>query len=280
MKKSLCILLSFLLSISLFSQNTEKVSDSKFNLWGTGEVFKLSPVTDGILSGTGAAFSVSSFVCSFVLESKKPAFDGVILDKATVNGLDRIFMNPYSKPLHIIGTATLAAALCTPALLALAPAEEWMTVGIMYAETLLFAYGFKEFAKYFVTRARPYMYFDGYPQDKVDEGDWCKSFPSGHTTMAFAGATFASYVFCKYFPDTPWRWAVVGGSYLLAAGTGILRMCSGNHFFTDVFTGALIGTACGFVIPWIHTFNAGSSEKKNTARLELSPLSVGLCITF
>lgn len=278
MKKSLCIIALILLSFSLFSQTEEK----KFNLWGSGETFKLSPVTDGILLGTGTALASGSFLCSYVIGANKTAFDGNLLEKSSVNELDQIFMQPYSKPLHIAGTATLVGALCAPALLAFTPSEEWMTIGVMYLETLMFAYGIKEFTKFFVTRARPYMYYSGYPQDKIDDGDWCKSFPSGHTTLAFAGATFASYVFGKYFPDSPWRWVVTGGSYALAVGTGILRMCSGNHFFTDVLTGVAIGTVSGFVIPWIHTFYAGnnSSGKEKTARLEITPLSVGLAINF
>ncbi|MCR4954526.1 MAG: phosphatase PAP2 family protein [Treponema sp.] len=290
MKKSICIFASIFMFFALFAQTEEK----KFNLWGSGEVFKLSPVTDGILLGTGALFSGSSFVCGFVIDSKKPAFDGNILDKSSVNELDQIFMQPYSKKLHIVGTATLVGALCSPALLAFAPSEEWMTVGVMYLESLMFAYGMKEFAKFFVTRARPYMYFDGYPQDKVDDGDWCKSFPSGHTTMAFAGATFTSFVFSKYFPDSPWRWVITGGSYALAVGTGILRLCSGNHFLTDVLTGATLGTICGFVIPWIHTFYAGNNSSNNTTsdglanntsktkapQLEITPLSIGVGFKF
>ena len=290
MKKSICIFAALFMTFALFAQT----EDNKFNLWGRGEVFKLSPITDGILLGTGAVFSGSSYVCGFVIDSKKPAFDGNILDKSNVNELDQIFMQPYSKNLHIVGTTTLVGALCSPALLAFASSEEWMTVGVMYLESLMFAYGMKEFAKFFVTRARPYMYFDGYPQDKVDDGDWCKSFPSGHTTMAFAGATFTSFVFSKYFPDSPWRWVVTGGSYALAVGTGILRLCSGNHFLTDVLTGATLGSICGFVIPWIHTFYAKNNSSNNTTsdglannsgkikapQLEITPLSIGVGFKF
>ena len=38
------------------------------------------------------------------------------------------------------------------------------------------------------------MYFDGYPMDKVADGDWDSSFPSGHTTLAFAGAAFVIWL--------------------------------------------------------------------------------------
>ncbi|MCR4733627.1 MAG: phosphatase PAP2 family protein [Treponema sp.] len=277
MKKIIIYLFASLILLSgLSAQSTEK----KFNLWGSGDTFKLSPVTDGILLESGSVFAGTSFLCSHLFDSNKATFDGNILDKSDVNELDQLFMQPYSKKLDLIGTASLIAALSSPAILALTPTEEWMTVGTMYLESLFFAFGLKEFSKYFITRARPYMYYSNYPQEKVDDGDWCKSFPSGHTTLAFTGASFASYVFCKYFPDNPWRWAVVGTSYLFAVGTGVLRICSGNHFLTDVLTGATIGTIAGFVIPWIHTFNANSKSKDKTARLEISPLSLGLVLNF
>ena len=279
MKKSICVFTFILLCFGVFAQESQD-TQKKFNLWGSGQTFKLTPITDGILLGTGALIAGSSIVYPHIVDLKQPVFDGNILDKSTVNDLDRIFMQPYSKTLHTIGTVTMLGATLTPAILAFAPAEEWMTICTMYAETLMFAYGIKEFAKIFIPRARPYMYFEGYPQEKVDDGDWCRSFPSGHTTPAFAGAAFSTYVFFKYFPDSPWKWAVAGGSYALAIGTGILRICSGNHFLTDVLTGAAIGTVTGFVIPWIHTFSVESQGKDKTVQMEVTPMSLGLAVKF
>lgn len=38
-------------------------------------------------------------------------------------------------------------------------------------------------------------------------------------------------------------------------GTGVL-LSGGNHFLTDVLAGAALGSAVGFLVPWLHTFNA------------------------
>ena len=100
------------------------------------------------------------------------------------------------------------------------------------------------------------MYYDGYPQQKVDSGSWNRSFPSAHTSMSFAGASFASYVFWKYNPESKWRILVTAISYSLAATVAVLRVASGNHFATDVLAGALIGTAIGIGIPALHTLIA------------------------
>ena len=131
--------------------------------------------------------------------------------------------------------------------------SEWGVWAVMYAESLLWANGIKEALKFSVRRERPYMYFDDAPQNKIDDGDYLKSFPSGHTTMAFNGAVFLSYTFSKYFPESKWKIPVIAGSLSMAVATGVQRILSGNHFITDVLAGAAIGSFTGFMIPFLHT---------------------------
>ena len=191
-------------------------------------------------------------------------------------------MAPYSKPLHIVGTGTAALAMLTPAVFAIMPSSEWLTIGTMYVETLLFANGIKEWTKLLVYRARPYMYFDDYPEDKLEDGDWNCSFPSGHTTLAFAGAAFTTMVFCQCFPNSNWKYAVAGISFGMAAITGGLRMASGNHFFTDVLTGAVIGTAVGFAVPYMHTktFYSKFERKSKSGDASLTPAGFSFTYNF
>lgn len=225
---------------------------------GREDVFALDGLNDGLIFGSGVLLSGGDLLLDNVLEFNRQKYDSSrVYDKDDVNALDRIFMNSYSKKLDRAGDISLVAAMATPAVLLATDKDEWFTVATMYAETLLIANGIKELTKLCVTRARPYMYYDpsSYPEDDLEDGDFANSFPSGHSTMAFAGATFASYTFSKYFPDSPYRYAVTGGSYALALATAALRIKSGNHFMTDVLTGAVIGSATGFLVPWLHTFN-------------------------
>ena len=122
----------------------------------------------------------------------------------------------------------------------------------MLAESYLIGYGVRNIIKSTVRRPRPYMYTDSWDWDSVEDGDYTLSFPSGHTTDAFMGATFLSYTFWKYFPNSKYRIPVIATSYAIAATTGFLRIASGNHFMTDVLTGAALGTAIGFVVPLLH----------------------------
>lgn len=225
---------------------------------GRGDVFALDGLKDGLIFGSGVLLSGGDLLLDNVLEFNRQKYDpSKVYDKDDVNAFDRIFMNSYSKKLDRAGDISLVAAMAAPAVLLATEKDEWFTIGVMYAETLLIANGIKELTKLCVTRARPYMYYDPstYPEDDLEDGDFANSFPSGHATMAFAGATFASYTFSKYFPDSPYRYAVTGGSYAIALATAALRIKSGKHFLTDVLSGAVIGSATGFLVPWLHTFN-------------------------
>ena len=244
--------------------------------------FSLNPVNESIELSIGGLLSGSALVCDKFLHLKTNEYNPEDWNKSDIATLEQVFMNPYSKPLHIVGTGTMILGMATPAIFAIMPSKEWLTVGTMYLETMLIANGIKEWTKLLVYRARPYMYFDGYPEDKLEDGDWNCSFPSGHTTMAFAGAAFTTMVFCQCFPDSNWKYAVAGASFGIAAVTGALRMASGNHFLTDVLVGAVLGTACGFAVPYMHTKNFyGKFETKSgKGSASVTPSGLVLSINF
>ena len=246
------------------------------------QAFSLNPVNEGIQLGLGAVLSGSALVCDKFVDIKKNEYNPDDWKKSDIAVMDQLFMRPYSKPLHIVGTGTMALAMATPAIFAIMPSSEWLTIGVMYAETLLIANGIKEWTKLLVYRARPYMYFDDYPQDKLEDGDWNCSFPSGHTTFAFAGAAFTTMVFCQCFPASNWKYAVAGASFGMAVLTGAFRMASGNHFFTDVLVGAVIGSAIGFAVPYMHTksFYGKFERKPKTASASLTPTGFTVSYNF
>ena len=236
------------------SENSNKASQKSFNWWGSGKVFKLSPVKDGILLSSGLALCATDVILSYGLKVNRQEYDGEEYSKDDVNALDRLFMNEYSKSLDKMADIGMVLSLASPALLFTTEKEEWLTWMLMYGESVAISQGIKELIKMAVVRARPYMYYDSstYPDKDVDDGDWANSFLSGHTSLAFNSATFLSYTYWKYFPQSQWKIPVTAGSYALATGTAILRLASGNHFFTDVLAGAVMGSAVGFLVPWIH----------------------------
>lgn len=243
---------------------------SRLTFTENGSLFKLNPLKDSIIGGVGLALSGTGITLNKLVHLKNEAWDGVIPDKNNVPALDRFFMQPYSKGLDITGDILQLTALLSPALLMLTPMEEWLTIGVMYAESVLFSYGAKELTKALVNRMRPYMYFDNRPGELISEGDWNDSFMSGHSTLAFTGASFLSYVFSEYFSDSPWKYVVTAASFTVAASTALTRVAGGNHFLTDVLTGAAVGTLSGFLIPWFHSLGFSSGVEKNKGSSALS----------
>jgi membrane-associated phospholipid phosphatase len=89
--------------------------------------------------------------------------------------------------------------------------------------------------KYGVNRSRPYVTYPDIEQRDSHAGPY--SFPSGHTSSAFALATSLSLCYQKWYVAVP--------AYAWAFTVGYSRMRLGVHFPTDVLAGALIGTGCG-----------------------------------
>lgn len=220
---------------------------------------------------------VAAFILFLSLAAN--AFSQTKLSQAEVNNFDQLIMNPYSKSLDYLGTGFEALTLFTPAVLFAAPSQDYWKIGLEYAVTIAFAYGTKELAKLCVSRPRPYMYFDNVPQNKIDDGDWDDSFFSGHATLSFAAAGFTTFMFCQYFPDSPWKIPVISASYLLAATTAGLRLFSGNHFFTDVLCGAVVGSAIGYLVPYVNSL-WWKPTQTDKAQFSVSPLGFSASFRF
>lgn len=193
-------------------------------------------------------------------------------DISKVNKFDSLIMNPYSKSLDDTATIINYISMASPALLAInRSGEDIATLGVMYLETMAGAYASKEILKKVIDRPRPYTYFEGAPENEKD--DWNNSFPSGHTTLSFASAGFVSYVFSRYYPDSKWKIPVIAASYTAATATAVLRIMSGNHFMTDVITGALLGTLWGIGIPMLHTLG-------DNVEMGVTPFALAFSISF
>ena len=79
-------------------------------------------------------------------------------------------------------------------------------------------------------RDRPFVTYP-YLDKQAEAGSY--SFPSGHTSSAFALATSLSLAFPK--------WYVIAPSYMYACAAGYSRMYLGVHYPSDVLAGAIVG---------------------------------------
>lgn len=100
-----------------------------------------------------------------------------------------------------------------------------------------------EVVKEIVERPRPFV---AYPsiEPLYHEESLYSSFPSGHTSMAFAFATIIAIFYRK------WRYLVFG----FAALMGFSRMYGFVHYPTDVIAGAAIGIICSIVVYKVYLY--------------------------
>ena len=101
-----------------------------------------------------------------------------------------------------------------------------------------------EWTKALVHRSRPIMYSPQAPSVAGDR-DNRRSFPSGHTAMAFSVATsYAVMARRQHLPH-----ATRNGILLFsgAAGVGAMRVAAGRHFVSDVLGGAALGAGVGWL---------------------------------
>jgi membrane-associated phospholipid phosphatase len=120
---------------------------------------------------------------------------------------------------------------------------------LVVAEAGMLASNFDEIVKLVAARERPSVHFRT-PERRAEEqgsGDNV-SFFSGHATLAFSLAVSAGTVASmRRHRLAPLIWVT---ALTTASVGGYLRLAADKHYFTDVLTGAAVGSAVGFAVPY------------------------------
>jgi membrane-associated phospholipid phosphatase len=217
--------------------------------------------------------SIGVFAAPFFMDDH-PGNDSFLRDD--VNDFDRSLMFAYDRSLDRAGDVMLYALVALPFVPMIGNIRDsnvLLTYGIMYAEAFMLANGTKDILKNIVRRNRPYTYFEPVPSGL--EGDYYKSFPSGHTSIAFMSAGFLTSILLQDYPDSGWKTPMIGIGYSLAMAVAINRVRGGSHFLTDVIAGAAIGSLYGYLVPALHL-----KKKQNNTGITLSPLLNGFMFSY
>ncbi|MDP1844915.1 MAG: phosphatase PAP2 family protein [Sediminibacterium sp.] len=152
--------------------------------------------------------------------------------------------NPNNSMWKGLSASSEPIALAAPlGMFALSLINHNKTLKLQSAEvmgSLVIATAATQILKRVVNRPRPYETYTNIFPDKIDNG---YSFPSGHTTTAFSTAMSLTLVTKKWYVAVP--------AFAWATGVGYSRIYLGQHYPSDVFMGALVGTASGFASHWL-----------------------------
>lgn len=113
--------------------------------------------------------------------------------------------------------------------------------------------GITAILKYSINRDRPYITYPDIMQ-KTDVVSSTASFPSGHTSTAFATATSVSLEYPK--------WYVIVPLFGWAGTVGYSRMHLGVHYPSDVLAGAAIGAGSAWLTHFVNKKLILKSRKK------------------
>lgn len=119
--------------------------------------------------------------------------------------------------------------------------------------------------KYAVNRPRPTA---AYPDRIINHGVWLTkhSFPSGHTSSAFAFATSLTLAFPEWYVAVP--------AYVWASSVAFSRMYFGVHYPSDVLGGIIVGAGSAYLTyrlkNWWDEQQCSSSQMKSSAALAYS----------
>jgi len=105
--------------------------------------------------------------------------------------------------------------------------------------------------KYTINRYRPFV---TYPDITKKSKGGSPSFPSGHTSSAFALSTSLSLNYPK--------WYIIAPSFIWAGTVGFSRMDLGVHYPSDVFAGALVGAGSAWLTHAVNKKLVQKHEKK------------------
>lgn len=199
------------------------------------------------------------------------------LNKSDINGFDRIATenwNTSSENLrnNLKWGSLFACLTVVPAISGFSQKEQTgnkklknaLTVAAMGVEGYSYVLGLTMISKNLISRNRPYAYNNNVSYtDKIAESEYKESFFSGTTATTSFAVFFSAKIINDLYPNSKWRYLGWAGAFAYTSYVGYLAIDAGQHFPTDVVTGAVIGGTIGYLIPQLH--------KKNNFNISLQP---------
>jgi membrane-associated phospholipid phosphatase len=172
-------------------------------------------------------------------------------DPAEVNSFDRGAIGNRNPGAATVSDVTVGVALIAPLVfdaIDVGTGEVWREDALVFAQTLAVNGALVTATKFIAQRPVPRTYA-GDPE-LIDSPEGYRSFYSGHTSNVFAALSATAMTIRLRYGEKTWPWIVTG---VVGTSVALERVADGRHFPTDVITGAVMGTAVGILVPWLHS---------------------------
>ncbi len=246
-------------------------------------IFSLNPLHETLYYIGGLAITGTAYIKAKVFTDSF-SIDNDTQDSSDTPFFDRWLLFDYSEDIDKLSDYTQYLSIALPGVLLFTDMQEtFLSILVLYGESMLYSFGVKYLFKAFISRKRPYVYREDTSSELLSDQDAINSFPSGHTTMAFTSAVFTSYVFCLSNPESKFKIPFWISTLSLAGLTGALRISSGSHFLSDVIAGAAIGSFFGFLIPYLHLNRSNDKTMRGTnngLNITLLPEGFGISVNL
>jgi len=240
--------------------------------------YHLNPLREAICGGSGMAISLAPFLIK-PPQKFLDIWEVSQLNTHDVNFMDRGVTNNRSLPLRatsrtlpvVSGLAGLATLVISPVFISSGNQrlKDAATLGLIYLEGVLWSQGLAFGANTWINRPKPFVYNNNLPMEQRVFQNNNASFFSKRSCFTFYNAGFFCLAVKDIFNDkrlTLYSSLIFGS---LALGTTVTEIAAGEHFTTDVITGAAVGLVSAYFTLWVHR------DKAKQNAFEIYPVSNG-----
>ncbi|HPY97232.1 MAG TPA: phosphatase PAP2 family protein [Candidatus Cloacimonadota bacterium] len=178
-----------------------------------------------------------------------------------LNHIDITAIDNWSPTASLISDALLITELAMPLVLVSEKSlENRKTYSLLYLQSFAVTNFVSSLTKSITKRKRPYVYNTNLSDEQRTNREATNSFVSGHAANAFMASAFMMKIM---YDDKVYRnyQLVIFPVFALGAGaTSMLRYSAGKHFPSDIIAGAIVGAACGYIIPELHKKKQADSD--------------------
>ena len=217
-------------------------------------VYSQSTKCNLLLSGASFSTSLGGFILERTVSGYSEDFISNLSRPTSLNSIDQLSLDWHDLGYKKMSDGFLLGSAAVPSLLFSSPKTRGHRKQLVFewSQVSTLTVGLTSLTKVIVKRNRPFLFNPSAPIGVKEEPDARYSFFSGHTSLTAASWFFLAHHVQRLGNN---RWVKIG-TWVLAstipAFVGYARMRAGEHYFSDVATGYVVGASIGYFIPLLH----------------------------